>query len=253
MWFENQMSLESRCLKRSDELRDEIEEEILTGLLRPGERLEEAQLAHRFGVSRTPIREALLQLAANGLVEFRPRRGAVVVEIGPRQLMEMFDVMAELEAMCARLAARRVTDEALEQITAAHAACLKAAAEKDINEYYDTNEVFHARIRQASQNAFLMEQATNLQKRLKPYRRMQLRARDRIRASLQEHERIADAIAVGDAERAALEMRDHVALMGERFTTLIASIEASKANHADIASESSTAQTTPTLRATSTR
>ena len=79
MWFENQMSLESRCLKRSDELRDEIEEEILTGLLRPGERLEEAQLAHRFGVSRTPIREALLQLAANGLVEFRPRRGAVVV------------------------------------------------------------------------------------------------------------------------------------------------------------------------------
>ncbi|PWK61361.1 GntR family transcriptional regulator [Roseicyclus mahoneyensis] len=247
------MSLEFRSLKRSDELRDELEEEILTGVLRPGKRLEEAQLADRFGVSRTPIREALLQLAANGLVEFRPRRGAIVVEIGPRQLMEMFDVMAELESMCARLAARRVTDDALEQITAAHEACLKAAAEKDINEYYDTNEVFHARIRQASQNEFLMEQATNLQKRLKPYRRMQLRARDRIRASLQEHQRIADAIAAGDADSAGAEMRDHVALMGERFTTLIASLDASKASQDDVSAENSAVQTTPTRRATSTR
>jgi DNA-binding GntR family transcriptional regulator len=234
-------------LKRSDELRDELEEEILTGLLRPGRRLEEAHLADRFGVSRTPIREALLQLAANGLVEFRPRRGAIVVEIGPRQLMEMFDVMAELESMCARLAARRVTDQALERIAAAHDDCVRAAAEKDINEYYDANEVFHVRIRQASQNEFLMEQATNLQKRLKPYRRMQLRARDRVRASLEEHQRVVDAIAAGDAERAGAEMRDHVALMGERFTSLIASLDASKE------AASGELQTTPTSRATSTR
>jgi len=240
-------------LKRSDELRDELEEEILTGLLRPGKRLEEAHLAERFGVSRTPIREALLQLAANGLIEFRPRRGAVVVEIGPRQLIEMFDVMAELEAMCARLAARRVTDEALEQIAAAHDDCASAAAEKNINEYYAANEVFHARIREASQNEFLVEQATSLQKRLKPYRRMQLRARDRIRASLQEHKQIADAIAAGDAELAGAEMRAHVALMGERFTTLIASLEASKASlDTDVGSRAAR-QTTPTRRATSTR
>lgn len=240
-------------MKRSDELRDVLEEEILTGFWRPGRRLEEVNLAERFGVSRTPIREALLQLAANGLIEYRPRRGAVVVEIGPRQLMEMFDVMAELESMCARLAARRVTDEALEQIAAAHDACAKAAAEKDINEYYATNEVFHARIREASQNEFLVEQATSLQKRLKPYRRMQLRARDRIRASLEEHKQIADAIAAGDAALAAEEMRAHVALMGERFTTLIASLDDSKASDELEARSGETRQATPIRRATSTR
>lgn len=240
-------------MKRSDELRDELEEEILTGVLRPGARLEEAVLAERFGVSRTPIREALLQLAVAGLIENRPRRGAAVAEIGPRCLMEMFDVMAELESMCARLAARRVTDEALERITLAHGACIRAAAERDINAYYYENEEFHARIREASQNEFLNEQATALQKRLKPYRRMQLRARDRIRASLQEHQRIADAISAGDGELAGTEMRAHVALMGERFTTLIASLEASKVRPEAAAGPAAVSQTIPTPRATSTR
>ncbi len=240
-------------MKRSDELRDELEEEILTGHFRPGDRLEEGLLAERFGVSRTPIREALLQLAATGLIENRPHRGAVVAEIGPRRLMEMFDVMAELEAMCARLAARRVTDEALERIAVAHQACIRAATEKDINAYYYENEVFHARIREASQNKFLNEQATSLQKRLRPYRRMQLRARDRIRASLQEHQKIADAISAGDAERAGAEMRAHVALMGERFTTLIASLDASNAGADTLARKGDMRQTTPTPRASSTR
>ena len=215
-------------MKRSEELRDALEEEILTGQLRAGDRLEEVLLATRFGVSRTPIREALLQLAGTGLIENRPRRGAVVAEIGPRRLMEMFDVMAELESMCARLAARRATDEAIARIAAAHQSCTEAAAQKDISAYYNENEAFHARIREASQNEYLVEQATSLQKRLRPYRRMQLRARDRIRDSLQEHQKIVDAIAAGDAAAAGAEMRGHVALMGERFTNLVASLEASK-------------------------
>ena len=95
--------------KRSDALRDHLEEDILTGALRPGDRLDEMSLAERFGVSRTPIREALFHLAAAGLIDNRPKRGAIVAEIGPRQLVEMFEVMAELEGMCARLAARRAT------------------------------------------------------------------------------------------------------------------------------------------------
>ena len=77
-------------------LRDEIENGIVTGAFAPGERLDEVQLAKRFGVSRTPIREALMQLGAIGLVEIRPRRGAVVVDPGPDRIYEMFEVMAEL-------------------------------------------------------------------------------------------------------------------------------------------------------------
>jgi DNA-binding GntR family transcriptional regulator len=207
-----------------------LEEEILTGQWRPGDRLEEVMLAERYGVSRTPIREALLQLSASGLIENRPRRGAVVAEIGPRKLMEMFDVMAELEAMCARLAARRVTDESLRRINEAHEACGRAFNSADTDAYYYENEVFHAMIRQAGRNEFLIEQAETLQKRLKPYRRMQLRARDRIRASYQEHEMIAAAIARGDAVAAAEAMRGHVGGMGERFNDLLASLDAAARN-----------------------
>ena len=98
---------------RSGELREEIcqkiEEDIATGVLRPGARLDEAELAARFSISRTPVREAFIQLAAVGILDLRPRRGAVVPELSPRRLIEMIEVMAELEAMCGRLAARRMS------------------------------------------------------------------------------------------------------------------------------------------------
>ena len=88
-------------------LRDQIENEILTGDMPPGFRLDEVTLANRFGVSRTPIREALFQLASAGLIEIRPRRGAVVAEVGPERMVQMFEVMAGLEGMAGRLAAER--------------------------------------------------------------------------------------------------------------------------------------------------
>ena len=211
--------------KRADELRDALEEEIITGALRPGDRLEELALAARFGVSRTPIREALFQLSAAGLLESKPRRGTFVAEIGPRRLMEMFDVMAELEAMCARLAARRASTEDLAGIREAHEACRAATLSDDGDEYYYENEIFHERIREASRNQFLIQQADALQKRLKPYRRLQLRARDRVRTSFDEHDQIVQAIEDGEAERAAEVMRGHVAVQGERFIDLLASLE----------------------------
>src|SRR6188768_405416 len=85
---------------RSETLREEIEEMIAVGALSPGQHLDETELATRFGVSRTPIRETLIQLSTMGLVVIRPRRGAVVAELGPQQLVEMFEVMSELEATC---------------------------------------------------------------------------------------------------------------------------------------------------------
>jgi DNA-binding GntR family transcriptional regulator len=211
--------------KLSDRLRDALEEDILTGALSPGDRLEEIALAARFGVSRTPIREALLSLAAAGLAEIRPRRGAVVAEIGPRRLMEMFEVMAELEGLCARLAARRADLEEIAAIRACHEAC--AAAISDVDAYYYRNETFHERIRAAGRNRFLFDQADALQKRLRPYRRLQLRARDRIAASLAEHAAIVAALEAGDGAAAAQAMRAHVAVQGERFADLLSSLDGS--------------------------
>src|SRR5688572_2129437 len=84
-----------RAKTRSEELREKIEEEIATGVCPPGTRLDETQLAERFGVSRTPIREALIQLASIGILEIRPRRGAIVPDVTLERLVEMFEVMAE--------------------------------------------------------------------------------------------------------------------------------------------------------------
>ena len=209
--------------RRGDALREALEEDIATGRLAPGDRLEEAALAARFGVSRTPIREALLQLSAAGLIETRPRRGAVVAEIGARRLIEMFDVMAELEALCARLAARRADAADLAALRADHEACAAATAEGDA--YFYRNEAFHERIRAAGRNAFLQEQAAALHRRLRPYRRLQLRARGRVAASYAEHQAIVAAIAAGDGEAAAAAMRGHIAVQGERFADLLSSLE----------------------------
>lgn len=208
----------------SEKLRESIEEEIATGALPPGAHLDEIELAQRFGVSRTPIREALSLLAGEGLLEIRPRRGAVVAHLTPQRLIEMFEVMAELEAMCARLASRRITEQELNELSAAHQACVVAAEKKDSDSYFYANEKFHRAIYAAAQNQFLLEQATALQRRLRPYRRLQLRVRHRLQNSLREHQGILDAILEGNVAGAAEVMRGHVAIQGERFTDLLASL-----------------------------
>ena len=213
-------------MKISDQLREKIEEQIATGALPPGSSLDEATLVEQHGVSRTPVREALIQLAAEGLIEIRPRRGAVVTSIGPTRLSEMFEVMAELESMCGRLAARRMTDTERKALQAAHLSCEAARAQQDSDAYFYCNEDFHSAIYAGSHNTFLIEQAQSLQRRLRPYRRLQLRVRNRMGVSLKEHQNVVDAIAAGDTEAAALALRDHVVVQGERFADLLASLHA---------------------------
>lgn len=205
-------------------LRDEIENGIVTGEFEPGERLDEVQLATRFGVSRTPIREALMQLSAIGLVETRPRRGAVVVDPAPERIYEMFEVMAEMEGMAGALAARRHTDDDRLALMSAHQRCEAAAASEDTDRYYYDNEVFHCAIYAASRSTFLEEQCMVLHKRLRPYRRLQLRVRNRMKVSLNEHGEIVAAILAGDAEAARSLLRGHVAVQGDRFGDLIANL-----------------------------
>lgn len=187
-----------------------------------GERLDEVTLSARFSVSRTPVREALHALGASGLVEAIPRRGVFVRYPSFIKLVEMFEVMAELEAMCGRLAARRITEEELDRLEAAAVACEKAMEKGDADEYYRENERFHHVLYHASGNTFLAEEASKLHKRLQPFRRLQLRVRGRLRQSMQEHREVQDAIKRGEAERAARALRRHIAIQGENLNDLMA-------------------------------
>jgi DNA-binding GntR family transcriptional regulator len=210
--------------RQSERLGELIEERLVTGVYPPGTRLDEQELASAFGVSRTPVREALIQLASVGLIEIRPRRGATVPEIGADRVCEMFGVMAELEAMCGRLAARRITPGEQAALQEAHGSCEAARDANTPDVYYQLNEVFHQCIYQASHNGFLAEQATALHRRLRPYRRLQLRVRNRMATSFNEHQAIVDAIVKGDSELAANLLRSHVTVQGERFADLVATL-----------------------------
>lgn len=203
--------------RTADRLCDELERDIVVGRFRPGDRLDEASLSARFGVSRTPIRETLARLSASGLIELRPRRGAYVRRAGIRELIEMFEVMAELEAMCGRLAARRIDAARREKLEQAHSACETATLSGDTDAYYYCNESFHQVVYESCGNSFLREQTERLRNRLKPYRRLQLRVPHRVAASLEEHRRIKDAILSGDEEGVSNEIKAHVLIQGERF------------------------------------
>ena len=213
-------------MRRADALRDQLEQDIVTGSLRPGERLDEQTLAARFGVSRTPIREALMQLASAGLVELQPRRGAFVASLSLREVIERFEVMAALEGACGALAARRITEEERVLLLEAHEACVRQVASGDADAYYYANERFHHAIYEAAHNGYLAEQARHLHDRLKPYRRLQLRARSRVATSLAEHQQVVDAVLAGDGERAERTLKDHILIQGDRLSDFIASFSA---------------------------
>jgi DNA-binding GntR family transcriptional regulator len=212
-------------MRRAQALRDALEQDIITGRFRPGDRLDEQSLAARFEVSRTPIREALMQLASTGLVELQARRGAFVASLSFKDVVERFEVMAALEGMCGALAARRITEPMQRELETAHEDCVREALQENADAYYYANERFHHVIYKACQNAFLAEQAQHLHARLKPYRRLQLRARSRVATSLAEHQGIVDAIRAGDSDRAERLLREHILIQGECLADFIASFD----------------------------
>ena len=199
-----------------------LEQAILLGEYASGSRLDETRLAARFGVSRTPVREALQRLIATGLVEHRRNRGAFVRLPDALEMLEMFEVMAELEGLCGRLAARRVDAADGRALGALAAACERAREGGDTDHYYRENERLHLALYRLSGNRFLAGQARALHDRLHPYRRLQLRVPERMRQSMNEHREIVAAIVAGDGERAARLLRAHVSVQGERFNDLLA-------------------------------
>jgi len=201
-----------------------LEKDIFLLKLQPGDKLDEAGLAQRFGTSRTPVREALRQLAASGLVEIKAHRGAEVSRLSIPQLLEMFEFMAALEGICARFAAERASPEDLAAIGTAHYECLGYAEAGDTDGFYRANTAFHEAVYRASHNSYAAQQTMFLRNRLAPYRRFQLRRNNRPLESFREHGEIFEAIAAGDVPRAERVTRAHIDVQGSNFAALVSSV-----------------------------
>jgi DNA-binding GntR family transcriptional regulator len=208
----------------ADDLRRQLADDIVAGRLLPGVRLDEQELATRFGVSRTPVREALRQLAAEGLAEARPRRGVVVSFPTPERLAEMFEVMAELEAACARFAALRMTVQERRSLDALHVEGAGLVRLSDLLGYEALNLEFHQAIYRGSHNVFLEQTALSVRSRLMPFRRAQFRVLGRLASSHAEHALVVEAIQRGDGECAYRAMRAHMGKVGDATADYVGAV-----------------------------
>jgi DNA-binding GntR family transcriptional regulator len=201
----------------AEKLATAIADGILDGTLRPGERLDELTLAQQHGVSRTPVREALRQLTASGLIDMRPRKGAVVSKATPEQIESLFVAMAEMEATCARLCALSMTPIERRRLQARQEAMMELAAAGGPEAYSDANVAFHSAIYAGAHNAPLADYAMSLRRRVGPFRRAQFRMEGRLRRSNEEHGAVVRAILAGDAAGAHAAMLHHVSLVEDAY------------------------------------
>ena len=206
-----------------ERLARQLSDDIASGVLGPGVRLDEKTVAERFATSRTPVREALGQLVALGLAERRPHRGVVVAALGPERLGHMFEVMTELEGTCARFAAERMSDAERDALVRLHAASATAAAADDASAYVAHNRDFHQAIYAGTHNPFLVETIQDVRRRLAPFRNAQFRIGGRPSASFAEHAVVVDAVRAGDGAAAHAAMVSHIARVRDAYHTLKAS------------------------------
>jgi len=218
--------LRAKGVTLSEELKDALEDLIVSGVLKPGARLDEAELAERFKVSRTPVREALKALAATGLVDLRKGQGVRVARISLPMLIEMFQMMAVMEGLCAKFAARRATESQKLRMTGLHEDLTAILASGDHSRFYDVNQAFHDALYEASNAHYLAEQTRALRKRVHVYRRYVTFQPGRMNATIGEHGAILDAIRRNDPAAAFSAAVDHVSLLEDDIVDLIAALTA---------------------------
>ncbi len=187
-----------------------LREQIFDGTLAPGSFLDEAALCERLSISRTPLREALKVLTAEGLLRHEPRRGCFVNEVTERDLDEIFPVIALLEGRCAYEAARNASDAELQELDALHERLVRHAKARRINDYYATNHIIHEAIIKLADNRWLAQVIGDLRKILKLARLQQLHAPGRLDQSLSEHLAVFAALKARDSEGADAAMRTHM-------------------------------------------
>jgi DNA-binding GntR family transcriptional regulator len=211
---------ETEGVTQAERLADAIAESILSGDFQPGLRLDEAWLAERYGVSRTPVREALRQLASTGLIDAKPRRGATVANATSAQLETLFAAMAEIEATCARLAAMSMTPIERRRLQSIQESMSNLVLEDDRDKYAAANIAFHNLIYLGAHNDILADFASGLRRRLAPFRRAQFRNEGRTSRSHAEHAAVVKAILAGDAAAAHAAMFHHMSLVEDAFGQL---------------------------------
>jgi DNA-binding GntR family transcriptional regulator len=208
-----------------DRIRRAVEEDILSGKRPPGSMIDEKALAQSFDVSRTPVREALLMLAARGLVQIAPRAGIYVRKASVAELVATLEALAELEAVLARLAARRATPEQCKDLKQKQARAAARAAASDRKGYEAANAVLHEAIYRCSGNLVLVDQVRSVRRTLAAYRQRGFDKPGRLATSSREHARIVEAICAGDDAAAAEAMRLHINVGGEAMAALVMAAE----------------------------
>ncbi|ASP20439.1 putative D-xylose utilization operon transcriptional repressor [Antarctobacter heliothermus] len=199
----------------------ELSAQIVSGKLPPGKKLDETLIGEYFGVSRTPVREALRELAVIGLVETRPHRGAFVAEVSPDKMLEKFEFMAELEGLCAGYAARRMSPEAKAKLEEIHEDGLCLVEQRDRAAYRDHNFRFHEAIYYGAGNDSLRDATLSIRRAVAAFRAAQFDLKERIGNSQVEHGLIVAAIRRGTAEEATLLMRRHILTVMEAARTYL--------------------------------
>jgi DNA-binding GntR family transcriptional regulator len=194
---------------------DQLRELITEGVLAAGTRLNERALGERLGVSRTPLREAFRLLAAQGLIEHTPNRGAQVVSLSEQDIRESFEVMSGLEAMSGELACRHVTAEEIAEIKALTFEMLACHARHDLPGYYRLNRAIHDRINHAARNRQLTQVYATLNLRIQNLRFRSNFDREKWNAAAREHADMVEALEARDAARLASILRVHLTKKGE--------------------------------------
>ncbi len=218
------MTLSAGRTTRAEELRLQLADEIVRGVLEPGGALDEMQLARRFQVSRTPVREAIRQLAASGLVETRAHRGSVVARPTEQRLIGMFETMGDVEALCAGYAAERMTAPERHALETIHGELRELIQVGDPERHHAVNEAFHNAIYSGAHNAYLAEIAEKTRARVRPFRRAQFRNLGRLSKSYREHDAVVVAIMRADRATASGAMRAHISTVREEYEAYAASL-----------------------------
>ena len=187
-----------------------LREAIISGQLRPGQRLMEVQLAEELGVSRTPVREAIRKLELEGLVLMIPRRGAYVAKISMKDIADVFEIRAALEGLAAELAARRSTPEEIESLERSLVKIRECADNGDIQACIELDTIFHEQLMSASHNDRLVQIIANLREQIQRFRSTSLAHPGRMKLAWEEHKIIVEAIAQGDTELARRLAYEHI-------------------------------------------
>lgn len=209
-------------LQFQQQIRASLEREIFDGKALPGDRLDEQEIAQRFGVSRTPVREALLQLSTTGLVQFRPRQGATVARLSLKEITSMWEVLVGLEGMCAELAARRMTQDEITLLIELHEQSRALVDKEDVNGYATANQRLHEAIYSGCRNSYLQRLVLDMRGRLRIYRRYPFERAGGLQRSFEGHEQVVRAIKAGNFVQAGIAMRDHVTSGGASIADFIA-------------------------------